>query len=370
MVRKIHIKESNVSRKWVNTELPKADWEKLRKFVKEQGYKYEASGAGNLVHVEMYLSSDEMKKVNDVIDQIDDGTYESYNRRANKSYIKENAITDMRKLGIVNSTEAGRKLDTYSYDFVNVQDCKLVPIDRPRTYAQAKKSLYPIIGVKDNMSIYQGYNKPRLTGPAVYGIFGNNDFSNVDGDDRVRVNFDECDKFYKVVPIDEDSYTNARDIRQGREQTVQAAIDDSGELQYDRYHNNIKGKKRMLTQFDIDMYDPTVNRKKYKDILTKNHLGKYAMEYDVLCDKFDEFMDRFHNINIRTIEHYNFTDATKQLDSFASAIDWLNTRIGWAGGINNYNSSYGTYEDDIINALNKANEVASKVDRALTNIGV
>ena len=292
------------------------------------------------------------------------------NKRINKSYIKENAITDMRKLDIVNSNEVGRKLDNYAYNFTNMQDCKLVPIDRPRTYAQAKKSLYPIIGVRNNVSLYQGYNKPRLSGSAVYGIFGNDTFDAVAGDDRIRSNFEECEEFYKIVPIDEDSYTNAKDIRQGRERTVQAAIDDSGELQYGGYFSDIKGKKRMLTQFDIDMYDPTINRNRYKDILTKNHLGKYAMEYDVLCDKFDEFMDRFHNINIRTIKHYNFTDATKQLDSFASAIDWLNTRIGWASGIKDYSDSFGTYEDDVINSLNKANEVAAKVDKALTNIGV
>ena len=112
------------------------------------------------------------------------------NRRINKSYIKENAITDMRKLDIVNSNEVGRKLDNYAYNFTNMQDCKLVPIDRPRTYAQAKKSLYPIIGVKHNVSLYQGYNKPRLSGSAVYGIFGNDTFDAIAGDDRIRSNFE------------------------------------------------------------------------------------------------------------------------------------------------------------------------------------
>lgn len=91
MVKKLNIKESNDNRKWVNTELPKEDWEKLRKFIKQQGYKCEPSGAGNLVHVEMYLNPEEIKKVNDVIDQIDAGTFESVKRTNRKCRIKESA---------------------------------------------------------------------------------------------------------------------------------------------------------------------------------------------------------------------------------------------------------------------------------------
>ena len=91
MIRKSHIRESNDNRKWVNTELPKEDWEKLRKFIKQQGYKCEPSSAYNLVHVEMYLNPEEIKKVNDVIDQIDAGTFESVERTNRKRGIKESA---------------------------------------------------------------------------------------------------------------------------------------------------------------------------------------------------------------------------------------------------------------------------------------
>ena len=81
-------------------------------------------------------------------------------------------------------------------------------------------------------------------------------------------------------------------------------------------------------------------------------------------------MDRLHNVDIRATKNYKFTEATKQLNSFVDAIDWLNTRIQWASDEKNYSGPFGTYEDDVINSLNKANEVAVKVDRALTNIGV
>lgn len=91
MIRKSHIRESNDNRKWVNTELPKEDWEKLRKFIKQQGYKCEPSSVGKLVHVEMYLNPEEIKKVNDVIDQIDAGTFESIKRTNRKRGIKESA---------------------------------------------------------------------------------------------------------------------------------------------------------------------------------------------------------------------------------------------------------------------------------------
>lgn len=42
-------------KKWYNCELNREEYEKFRVFLKENGIKYEPSGCGNLVHVEMYM---------------------------------------------------------------------------------------------------------------------------------------------------------------------------------------------------------------------------------------------------------------------------------------------------------------------------
>ena len=70
--KKRSIKASNDSRKWVNTEVSKAEWNKLRKYLKEKGYKYEPSEAGSMVHVEVQLNDAEIKEVNKFIDTLDD----------------------------------------------------------------------------------------------------------------------------------------------------------------------------------------------------------------------------------------------------------------------------------------------------------
>lgn len=73
--RRRSMKES-ADRKWLNTELSKEEFAKLRTFLKSRGIKYEPSEAGNLVHVEIYCNSNECKEINDFIDTLD----ESYRR--------------------------------------------------------------------------------------------------------------------------------------------------------------------------------------------------------------------------------------------------------------------------------------------------
>lgn len=70
--KKRPVKASDGGRKWVNTEVSKAEWNKLRKFLKANGYKFEPSEAGSMVHVECYLNGEEIKEVNDFIDTLDD----------------------------------------------------------------------------------------------------------------------------------------------------------------------------------------------------------------------------------------------------------------------------------------------------------
>ena len=72
------IKSSNVfsdrgseGRKWVNTELTKDEWAKLRGYLKSKGYKFEPSAAGDLIHVECFLNDKEVAEVDAFIDTLD-----------------------------------------------------------------------------------------------------------------------------------------------------------------------------------------------------------------------------------------------------------------------------------------------------------
>lgn len=57
-------------RRWLSCELSRNEWEKVRTFVLLNDIKYEASGVGALVHVEMYVNEVETRMVNDFIDTL------------------------------------------------------------------------------------------------------------------------------------------------------------------------------------------------------------------------------------------------------------------------------------------------------------
>ena len=48
-------------KKWYSCELNQADWVKFRSFLKENSIKYEASGCGSLVHIEVYADPREFE---------------------------------------------------------------------------------------------------------------------------------------------------------------------------------------------------------------------------------------------------------------------------------------------------------------------
>ena len=66
------IKASSDGRKWVNTELTQNEWSQLRPYLIKNGYKFEPSGAGDMVHIECYLNDAEINKVDKFIDTIAD----------------------------------------------------------------------------------------------------------------------------------------------------------------------------------------------------------------------------------------------------------------------------------------------------------
>lgn len=57
-------------RKWLNCELSKMEWEKARVFLKNNNIRYEASGCGSLVHIEVFVNSGEIQAVNNFLDTL------------------------------------------------------------------------------------------------------------------------------------------------------------------------------------------------------------------------------------------------------------------------------------------------------------
>lgn len=62
-------------KKWLNTEVTKDEYKLLKKFLVDNNIKHEASGAYNMIHVEVYVDEYEKKKVNDFLDTLDEGCH-------------------------------------------------------------------------------------------------------------------------------------------------------------------------------------------------------------------------------------------------------------------------------------------------------
>lgn len=51
-------------RKWLNCELSKREWQKTRGFLKSSNIRYEASGCGSGIHVEIFANDNEAQAIN------------------------------------------------------------------------------------------------------------------------------------------------------------------------------------------------------------------------------------------------------------------------------------------------------------------
>lgn len=71
----LRLREEESDKRWLNTEVTKDEYKKLKKFLVDNGIKHEASGAYNLIHVEVYVDEYEKKKLNDFLDTLDEGCY-------------------------------------------------------------------------------------------------------------------------------------------------------------------------------------------------------------------------------------------------------------------------------------------------------
>ena len=60
----------DMEKKWYSMELSKAEWAGIRPIIKELGCRYEAGECGELIHVEVYCTSDIAEVINDKIDEL------------------------------------------------------------------------------------------------------------------------------------------------------------------------------------------------------------------------------------------------------------------------------------------------------------
>ena len=265
-----------------------------------------------------------------------------------KLHIKENVVSDMYRLKIINIDEVKNDLQGFMYK-INLETCSLVPIDKPRTYAAAKKSEFPILGIRDKGSMYMGWDQPTKVGPVVVGIYGHDYFmSTRRGDDKVRTNFDNCDRFYQVVPDDIETYETRYDVSKDRTHTIPVKLDDKG--RQDDSRRNTLHKSRAFTQDDLDAYDPDVNRKRYVAILTKNHLNKFVSDYNDACATVKAFQNRLNNIDITTVSEWGYGRALDAFKEVISRLKSLNSDIGSISGDNKHawrTATESDIEDDI-----------------------
>lgn len=242
--------------------------------------------------------------------------------RIKESSLRENAITDIRQLGVTDkwATQAlERWLATYGRN-INIEDCKLVPVAKPKGYTTAKRSNFPFIGVDRDGNV---------------SWFGQNEFDSVGWqNDSISKTFNRAVKFYQIVPEDPDSYQNRPDIHKNKNRGQGAFVNvdmisrgksigyDNGKYSYSR-----RGTQ-YLTFDEIDAYDVNVNRRKYTKMLEEAGAEIFIKRYNTICDRINELNELFKEFTFNdfgTFDNVHFDDEedyqdSNKLDSYRSAL--------------------------------------------------
>lgn len=122
-----HIKESD-SKKWLNTEVTEDEYKLLKKFLVDNNIKHEASGAYNMIHVEVYVDEYEKKKVNDFLNTLDEGYHprrtkrESFNKVRRKYKLGESSRKKYTQAQLRAMVRDGKAEDITNYSFEEAND--------------------------------------------------------------------------------------------------------------------------------------------------------------------------------------------------------------------------------------------------------
>ncbi len=298
--------------------------------------------------------------------------------------IKENVITDLKSMGILNVNDEVKRILLGNYG-LNINDCTLVPC-RPRSYMAAKSNGNVILGIYSNYNYRSSWRDDGKKGPVVYAIFGKNDFYNILNADGIRYNFAQCDTFYEIVPTDPATYKSKFDIVRDRRSDGYGyddyRISDTGEVQHKDYSRTNSNKIRSLSRDEIKQYDPSYNRTRYVKILTKNHLDKYVKYYDDLCEDFEDILDRIRNLSGKDIikNRTYYSSTTKCLDSFIDAMQTLNWKIedvnkqdvdryyGYSYTESDLKDAFKRCQDRYVGLVNALENLESRITKSQENV--
>lgn len=242
------------------------------------------------------------------------------NEPKRRRFIKENVITDLRKL--LNHLWSGDRKNAENWfrdSNINIEDCSLFPIDKPKGPTIAKKSDWPIIAIDDKGNAFW---------------FGNDKYQNVSSryqyqNMKQTDAFNNATEFYKVVPNDVDTYQTRTDIHSTRTPGKFVDVDEFGKRNTRRergvYDKPYKGT-RFMTPEEMDLYNPNINKKKYDQLLANMGADRYIKMYNDLCDKVIEVNNRIKNIDLDNLIKYDTYDSTKndyrtKLRHYTSAIN-------------------------------------------------
>lgn len=235
-----------------------------------------------------------------------------------KLLIKENAVSDINTV-IPNLDERSLKnvKEWIKNSGLNIEDCKIVPINRPQGYTTAKRSYYPIIAVDDE-------------GRASW--FGQDSFKSYwkYGVGKISHAFAGAKDFYQVVPEDENTYQSRELIRKNKGRQDNSRYVDFDKYvkatDYDERQNavhfwNQKGH-RFMTPEEMDLYDPDVNMHKYKELLKQSGAERYINQYNEICKDIKLINNAMGNID----DIYSFeADYGDLLDIYGKLISTLSS---------------------------------------------
>ena len=236
--------------------------------------------------------------------------------------LTENTVSDLYKeLGKYNfSNDQIKKTVEDLKDYllrnttVNLEDTKIVPINKPKSSTAARRSDNFLIGLTDYLDavitgndywwdlarVYRGRGKYASRG--------------------IREAFNDSTMWFEIVPINPDTYQTTYDVRGSRrENPYYKDVFD--------YKDPYTGKTKQLYNFEQDLYDVDLARRKYRDKLTDIRSRK---QYDAILASVEDINNRIRAIDFGHPifdNNYNMTKLGEAYKDMKRSLDYFESKI-------------------------------------------